>query len=303
MSALRRPRTRARNSLLGVVGAAALVLVTACGSAGDISGAAPGADDAPPPPVRSLPPATGTTPAPTPTAEPVAAPPKAGECRKPSTVDVALRVSDDDAAPITCSGATSVTSLVRPMNASVKAAVTAYDTTRILRSARPYCERAAAGWLGTDAKTLKRSQFGFVVGVPSAAQTAEGADWMRCDLVLSANSARLAALPARTKNALKGKRGRDFMQCVRGDIRSASGTVTCSTRHQWRGVDTIRLGAAKVRYPGTKKVQATMRDRCPAGVRRYLDTRGSFDYGYISPSRTAWQRGERWGVCFAKTKK
>ncbi|WP_262851716.1 septum formation family protein [Mumia quercus] len=302
MPALRRPRTRARNPLLGAVGAAALVLVTACGSAGDLAGAAPDADGSTTPPVRSLPPTSPTSPSPTPTAEPVAAP-KSGECRKPGTVDVALRVTDDDASPVACAGATSVTYLVRTMSPAVKAAVTTYDTTQILRTARPVCEKAAARWLGTDVATLKQSQFGFVVGVPSAAQTAEGAGWMRCDLVLSANSTRLAALPAKTKNALKGKRAAGFMQCVRGDIRKATGTVVCSTRHQWRGVDTVRLGAAKAKYPGTKKVQATMRDRCPAGVRRYLDTRGSFDYGYISPSRAAWQRGERWGVCFAKTKK
>jgi hypothetical protein len=303
VSALRRPRTRARNTLLGVVGAAALVLVTACGSAGDLAG--PDGDaDSPAPPVRTLPPATGATPTPSPSATPAAAPPpKTGECRKPSTVDAALRVSDDDTAPVACAGATSVTYLVRPMSAAVKSAVTAYDTTRILRSARPYCEKAAARWLGAQTSTLKRSQFGFVVGVPSAAQTAAGADWMRCDLVLSATPARLAALPARTKNALKGKRAGNYMQCVRGDIRRATGTVVCSTRHQWRGVDTVKLASAKARYPGTKKVQATMRNRCPAGVRRYLDTRGSFDYGYISPSRASWQRGERWGVCFAKTKK
>ncbi|MGH1562490.1 septum formation family protein [Mumia sp. DW29H23] len=298
-------RLRIRDLAIATFGAGALVLVSACASATDL---AKDADPTTPtassePPVRTLPPTEGT---PTPSAAPTTPTvtlPKAGECRKPGAVDAALRVSDDDTAPVACAGATSVTYLVRTMPATVQAAVTAYDTTRILSSARAICEKGAIAYLGSDASTYKRSQFGFVVGVPSAAQTAAGARWMRCDLVLPATAARLATIPAKSKGALKGAASARYMQCVRGDIRLATGTVPCTTKHQWRGVASVKLGAAKAKYAGAKKVQATMRDRCPAPVRRYLDTTGSFDYGYISPSRTAWQRGERYGVCFAKTRK
>ncbi|MBW9206431.1 septum formation family protein [Mumia sp. zg.B17] len=303
MTAARRLRTR--DLALAALGAGALVLVTACGSATDLATDEDSTSVTSPedPPLRTLPPTTGT-PAPSATpSTPAVVLPKIGECRKPGPVDAALRVSDDDVAPVSCSGATSVTYLVRSMPTAVRSAVTAYDTTRILGSARGICEKAVIAHLGADQSTFKRSQFDFIVGVPSAAQTAAGAGWMRCDLVLPASPTRLAAVPGKTKGALKGRASSRYMQCVRGDIRVATGTVPCTTKHQWRGVDSVKLGAPKAKYPGAKKVQATMRDRCPAGVRRYLDTRGSFDYGYISPSRTAWQRGERWGVCFAKTRK
>ncbi|MFC6149354.1 MULTISPECIES: septum formation family protein [Mumia] len=302
MTAPRRLRTRARNLVLASLGAGALVLVAACGSASDLVGVADPSPTEATPPIRTLPPSeSAPTPSATPT--PVVTLPKVGECRKPGTVDATLRVSDDDTAPVACAGATALTYLVRTMPGPLKAAVADYNTTRILRTARPICEKAAIGYLGKDRPTYERSQFGFIVGVPSAAQTAAGAAWMRCDLVLSANASNLAALPGKTKGALSSKQSGRYMQCVRGDIRVAVGTVVCSTKHRWRGVDSVRLGAVTAKYPGTKRAQSTMRDRCTTSVRRYLDTRGSFEYGYISPSKASWQRGERWGVCFAKTKK
>ncbi|WP_370618920.1 septum formation family protein [Mumia qirimensis] len=303
MTAPRHLRTRTRNLVVAMLGAGALTLVAACGSASDLAGAGDDPTTEATPPIRTLPPTESAAPTPSPTpTTPVVTLPKTGECRKPGTVDATLRVSDDDTAPVPCAGATALTYLVRTMPAPLKAAVANYNTTRILKAARPICEKAAISYLGKDRPTFERSQFGFIVGVPSPAQTAEGAAWMRCDLVLSANATRLAALPAKTKGALTGKRSTGYMQCVRGDIRVAVGTVACSTKHQWRGIDSIRLGSPTASYPGSKRSQSTMRDRCTTSVRRYLDTRGSFEYGYISPSKTSWQRGERWGVCFAKTR-
>lgn len=297
----RSPRYARR--LLGALGGAvAMVVVTACGSAGDLSSSAERTPSEPP--VRTLPPTTAppSSAAPSPTTPPVVAP-KVGECRKAGTMELALRVSDDDAQPVACAGATSVTYAVTTMPAAVSKAVTAYDTKKIVQAAYRTCEKQAASYLGTSTSTFHQSQFGFVVGVPSAGQSAEGATWMRCDLVLPATATKLGAIPAKTKNALKGSSAKRYMQCVRGDIRGSSGTVPCSTKHQWRAVESVRLADASKGYPKVSKLEATLKDRCGTAVRKYLGTRNGFDYGYVAPGRGSWERGDRWGVCFAKTKK
>ncbi|KHL12052.1 UNVERIFIED_CONTAM: hypothetical protein LK11_38725 [Mumia flava] len=285
--------------------AAGALLLSACGSAGDtVDSADPTSDpSASTPPVRTLPPTEGSEPTESATPEQAAAPrPSVGECHKPQPTDVALQVSDDDTAAVACKGATAQTYLVRPMPKQVRAAVTDYDTSEILRTARKRCEPALADWLGVNVAALKTSQFGFVVGVPSAAQSADGASWMRCDVTLDAGN-RLTALPKKTKNALDGsKKAKKYGSCVRGDIRTAAGTVLCTKKHRWRAVDAIKLGSGKAKFPGRKDIQGTMRDKCGGAVRSWLGTREAFEYGYVSPSKYSWGKGERWGTCFAKTK-
>lgn len=289
-----------------VASAALLLAVGACGSAQDL--ASDSSDDptsTPSTTVPTTPPTTDPTTAPTtPAPTPAAATPKAGQCTAVDLYSLVTRVVRTPTRAVSCGAShTGQTYAVRSLSSAQRRAVTSGSTSAILTATRGYCESALTSWLRTDTSKLKRSQFDFVVGVPSSTDLAAGAKWLRCDLFVRNGLTKAVALPASTRAALKGSKGGRFLSCVKGNISTASGTVPCSSKHQWKGVSSIKLGSASKSFPGSGRVRSVMKSRCSGDVRSYLNTRGGFRYGYIVPTKTTWSRGDRYGVCFANTRK
>lgn len=294
-----RPRVGVAISKAVLVVAALLVTVTACGSAKDLAEPAP-----PGPPTSPSSTAPPSAASPTPTPGPAVTAPDAGDCRSLEPRDLVTRVTTTAAGPVTCAAKhNSQTYAVRSLKGGLREAVTQGSEDRVFQAARGFCDRRLRRWLGAGASTVERSQFAFVVGVPSGADVAAGADWVRCDVYLRNGLSNALELPRSTKGALNGPKSDDYHSCVRGKIAAASGTVPCYKRHRWRSVSSVELGGPAKNYPGTGKVRGIVEQECGRDVRDYLDTRDSFRYGYILPTRATWKRGERYGVCFARTRK
>jgi hypothetical protein len=137
---------------------------------------------------------------------------------------------------------------------------------------------------------------------PSPGQAEQGADWFRCDLVALAGQDRLQALPPRPR--LAGALDRDGALATYGLCGTAApGTprfarVICGRPHSWRAIATIPLpgGAA---YPGTARVRAAGDDACRERASAQAEDPLSFEYGWEWPTRQQWQRGQRYGFCWA----
>lgn len=291
-----------------------LVVVAACGSAQDLAGqATPDPDETSPteeteptsPPTdESEPtsPPTEETPSPTPT--PQVAKPKQGDCRKMEIYNLITRVSRSSSEPVKCANKHNAqTYAVKSLAGKLKKAVESGNDKKVYNAARNFCDNKLGKWLKANEKRRAYSQFGFIVGVPSSSDATSGANWVRCDVFLRNGSTKMAKLPRSTKGALKNPKGKDYHTCVKGsDLSSMSNSVPCYRKHQWRGVSSIRLAKpSKNKYPGKGKLQNIVKKRCGDDVRDYLNTSSSFRYGYITPSKQSWKRGERFGVCLAKT--
>ena len=293
------PRRRLKaTGLTGLIFTASMLLlvVTACGSATDL------ADQAGP---QSTPSTSATSPTPSPSASatPAVQAPKAGECRSLDNYSLVTRVVTSASEPIKCrTKHNAQTYAVKKMPTKVRRAAEAGESKQVLRAARGFCSRKLGDWLKADRGTVEQSQFGFAVGVPTSSEISQGADWVRCDLYLRNGLTNLVDLPNNTKGALKGPKSTRFHSCVKGDISNARSTVVCSKKHTWRSVSSIRLGKPAKNWPGNKKLRNEAKERCAEDVRKYLNTSGSFNYGYIVPTKRVWNNGERYGVCFAKTR-
>ncbi|MDO9379084.1 MAG: septum formation family protein [Nocardioidaceae bacterium] len=290
--------------------ACALLVVAGCGSAED---AALSADDtttrtaAPTDEPTTDPTDAPTTSAPT-TAPTETAPtvPVVGECRTLATLDVRARIATLTTPPVACGGTHNAqTYKVATQNAAVKQAIEGGNRVTIFAAARRSCELDLPGYLGVDDERQKQSQFDFVISVPTSAEVAAGATWVRCDVVLKNGQTKAEPLPdANAKNSLRGAKGNPYLQCIRSsNINQASGTFLCRDAHNWRSVSAIKLGVGSKAFPGTSELTSFVRGRCSTAVRRYLDTSASFEYGYIVPTADLWKYGDRWAVCFAKTRR
>lgn len=122
--------------------------------------------------------------------------------------------------------------------------------------------------------------------VPTEAQLAQGARWLRCDVVALGGKDRLGTLPRATP-FVDGAIDRGDRICM--DRKSYY--VSCAQPHAWisRGVIT----APKGRY-SEKAQDAFAGKRCLSTLKRSSDRR----YRWVKVSKAAWKAGERHIVCF-----
>ena len=295
-------------SNVGGIAAVAALMVTlaACGSAKDLAGQ--GIDDEPTDsPTTSQtptsPPTTSpTTPTPSSPPTPTVARPKVGECRTLSSLDVTARVSNLTVTPRPCGDSHNAqTYKVANMSGAVKSKIASSDTIGIYKAALSTCEGSLPGWLGANITRQKQSQFNFVVGVPSSTDVAAGANWVRCDVTLR-QGIRALELPASSKGLLRGKRGNSYLTCYGATNPDTRNSKPCREPHNLRSVSAEKIGSASKRFPGTSRVAAFMKPRCRDAGRDYFGSRRSFSYTSTTPTSIRWAYGDRWGVCFVKTK-
>lgn len=259
--------------------------------------------------------ATTTSPATTPTSpepttatptettqppEPKQPTPVARQCRRLPPSEAVLGVAFRPSRAVPCVKAHNAqTYFVGRLDGGARTAAQRGNRGQVYAQASGRCRRNLVDWLGGDGADLALSQFTFVVGVPSADDLSAGARWLRCDVVARRTLSSFLALPRSTAGILTTAKAAQYHVCVKGDIAQAK-TVVCRLPHRWRGATAVRLGSAGSAFPGGKVVTARMRSTCETQVRNYLGTTSAFSYGWIRPTRSLWQRGERYGICFAK---
>jgi hypothetical protein len=253
-------------------------------------------------PSTSEPTTIETTPETTQTPPPPSPRPRPGECRRLRWPDTRPLVTDAGATSARCGRATAQTYLVGRLPERAVDAAGAIDAVAVARAASTRCRSALIDWLGGVGEAYELSMFGFVVAVPPTGDAASNARWYRCDAIVPARTGRLARLPKTVRDALDDERGvRRWAACSEGRDRPRREQVLCSRPHRWRAVAAPRLGNRADRFPGDVAVIATMRRECAEAVRAVVaDPSIGFDYGWLRPTASTWERGQRYGLCFTR---
>lgn len=162
------------------------------------------------------------------------------------------------------------------------------------------CNREAHAFLGGDLADRRLSRLQVVWFAPTQQELAEGARWMRCDVLALGRSDSLMTLPRlKMQGVLDRAAGADtFGLCgtaspgTRGFER-----VACGLRHSWAAISTIPISDAK-RYPGVAKVRAAGDQACSDQVNARTSEL-KFAYGWEWPTLAQWKAGQRFGYCWA----
>jgi hypothetical protein len=227
--------------------------------------------------------------------------PRAKACYRYAFRDLGRTSNDDD--PVPCTGRHDAQTVhVGRLDLVVDGHRLAVDTDRVRAQMARACPRAMARYVGGTRGDRALSRFAVVWFAPTQEQVEQGADWFRCDLVAIAAQDRLQPLPARPRVA--GVLDRAAGPTTYGLCGTAEpGTrgferVICDRRHSWRAIATIPLAGGQ-RYPGTARVRSAGDESCRDRVAGQADDPLSFAYGWEWPTREQWERGQRYGYCWA----
>lgn len=293
-----RPHSRWRTPLvaMAVLTAAAAIGVWAVGGSGSGNGAA---DE----PLTTTDDPDSTTPTtPTTPPGPVAPSPRVGDCRTLQWSDTQVEVTEFGSRPTRCGRAHTGETVATGRLDTSTGLDPAADPERLVRSVSRQCRSAVVDWLGDGENSYELSMYAYVVAVPTTRDLAAGARWWRCDLYATAREARLTRLPATTRGLLRGNDADQWATCVQGPLGQDQTQVLCRKRHDWRAISAHRLGTGDESFPGGKEVLAEVRTTCRDDVTAYVaDPLEGFDYGWLRPTRAAWNGGQRFALCFART--
>ncbi|UYM05736.1 septum formation family protein [Solicola gregarius] len=285
-----------RNARTSLIVAAALLALSGCASAEDLASA--GATDDP---------TTEATDEPTDepteeqTEEPSTPTPSAGDCRKIDSTEIS-RGAVGAGKSVGCRQPHNAqTFYVADAKGKTAKALTGGDLTKVYKQTEPMCEKQIQAWTGGNAARLARTGYDIVIGTPPAADVPLGAMWVRCDVILYDPDGSVVGLPNDTRGSLD-KATSDVDFCVRGSFKpSGTNVVLCDKPHDFRSVGVVNFGKSSDSYPGRSQVEGGMRKPCLRQSRKYLGK--NLYTGWTFPTASTWKNGDRYGECYAKTKK
>ena len=166
----------------------------------------------------------------------------------------------------------------------------------------PVCERAFEKFLSVDASMALRVQLSWAWFRPSQRAWDKGARWYRCDLVGGPDDATsYAELPPSATGLFRAKPPEQWLTCAQGPTVLRSKKVSCTEKHDWRAVTSIKVGKPGDPYPGDRLVEVTSRDYCSDSVGAWMNYPVGYEFGYTWFHQAEWQAGNRLSVCWAKT--
>ncbi|MEZ5093036.1 septum formation family protein [Nocardioides sp.] len=283
MSGTPRRRWLRRGGAVAVLLAAAVALAGCSGDPGDPAT-----------------PSTSPTPSATPTRPPraEAAPrPQVGDCYRLSYEQALAPTSEVD--PVRCRrGHTAVTYYVGTLDLVVDGHLLAVDAARVRSQAAQACPRRLAGYLGGTEEQLRLSMLRPVWFSPTLAQSDEGQDWFRCDVISPGDGQELHRLGVPPRRALATAAGRTAYGVCGTAEPGAAGfeRVPCAARHRWRAVTTYQLTGKA--YPGRAAVRAVADERCQAVGKERADDPLTYRWGFDYPTEAQWRSGVRYGLCW-----
>lgn len=266
----------------GVAAGLGVALLAGCTDDGDKSEADP----------------TSTSATPSPGAEP------ARPARKPEN-DRCYRLKYDDAVaptthrkPVPCSGEfTARTFHVGELDTFVDGHLLAVDSARVRDQLAETCPQKFAEHVGGDESSRRLSMLSTVWFSPTVHQSDSGQNWFRCDVIAVESEGHLATL----KGSLKGALDREDGLARYGICGTAEpGTkgfdrVICSEKHSWQAVDTVDI-------PGDahpRKAPAAVEQGCKEAARSRADDTLDFEWGFELPTKSQWESGRRFALCWA----
>jgi hypothetical protein len=155
-------------------------------------------------------------------------------------------------------------------------------------------------FVGGDQGDLRRSRLQVVWFAPTAREIADGARWMRCDVLALGHADDLMKLPPiQMRGVLDRATGAETFGLCGTAAPGARGfeRVACGLPHSWAAISTIPISQAK-RYPGVDQVRAAGDEACKNQVNaRTAELK--FAYGWEWPTPTQWKAGQHFGYCWA----
>ena len=87
-----------------------------------------------------------------------------------------------------------------------------------------------------------------------------------------------------------------------GDLGPGQKQVLCREPHDWRAISAHRLGDRADEFPGQAEVRDETQTTCQDEVRAYIDDPlETFDYGWLLPTKSDWEQGQRFVLCFTES--
>lgn len=219
-------------------------------------------------------------------ADPLAGAPAVGQCSDMSRKE--LGQASYTEAPVDCAG---------PHTAEVVAVATMPDGVgygvgigKLTRIAIKACRPAVQQRVGASGLGLRLTAYEVVFFVPTKAQRAAGARWLRCDVALRGGK-RLLTLPG---DLAVGEFPfpTAVSRCLVGRQLLAT---ACSQRHSYRSTAAMKVRGK--RYPERAAWLRIGRRACPSAVRTPRD------YRFTWSSRAAWQTGDKTLVCYSRSRR
>ncbi|MGH1562491.1 septum formation family protein [Mumia sp. DW29H23] len=245
--------------------------------------------------------ATGES-SPSASATPTVAPePALGACYRLTVAQ--LTEAHPEAAPVPCTQPhTTQTYLMTTLSGIAEP----IDATAVAATAQRQCRGALRAYLRATPARLALSRATSAWFVPTDDDLEAGARWLRCDVAVSRTDTTLMNLPENAAGLLRRDAALDrYGRCASTDqagIAAGRGGRVCALPHTWRAVSARRLGAAGDPYPGAS-VRGAVLDRCEDAARAYTDnSTGDIDVGWLPPSRAEWAAGDRFGLCWTRTR-
>lgn len=161
---------------------------------------------------------------------------------------------------------------------------------RILKRIYAPCFRAVVARSGGSSKKLQMSAYSMAWFIPSRAQRANGAKWVRCDLYLAAGT-KLLTLPANDEIALGALPLSDRFAKCRVGKRYGYAVTSCSRNHSFRATVAIKYPHSS--YPGRRAATRFAVRKCRARI--------DSGFYYELVSRLSWRAGFRHAICLPTT--
>jgi hypothetical protein len=207
--------------------------------------------------------------------------------------------------PVSCRGQHDAqTIFVGKLRTVVDGHSVAVDSNLVQHQLETTCPRKLAQFVGGSLVDRHISRFNVVWFSPTLAQSDQGANWFRCDLVAFAKQDSLLGLPStnRLHHVLNASSGlANYGLCgtaAPGDNNFRR--VICARRHSWKAITTIHINGGR-NYPGTNTVRTTGDDTCKTRVQQ-LGNSLKFSFGWEWPTNAQWKRGQHYGYCWAPSR-
>jgi len=213
--------------------------------------------------------------------------PAVGECRV-LTSDEALRKSNNEA-PIDCSQAH--TSRVIATGRLPRGVSWSAPMRQLKRIFTRTCDPAWKAALGRTYRSRAMTAYTWAWFMPTKAQRAQGARWIRCDLILLGGR-KLDPLPTDAQPALGAQPHPSRIAACLGP--ASLRDTACTNRHAFRATGTFVIHQKA--HPTARQLERAARRKCPSRVssRVFL----WFDHG---PDR--WQLGDHVVICYSRTRR
>jgi len=213
-------------------------------------------------------------------------PPVVGSCHD-LTFDEGYEVADPDPAVACTESHTSVTvKVVRFAEAPDWS-----DEDAMLRVVHRRCTPAELAFFGDHARPFQLSTYSGWYFLPTRVQQEAGATWLRCDIALYGYRS-LQQLPTDGPPELDRPPLSDHVARCRKGKRDDFALTSCDRNHQFRATYAVKYPSGS--YPGDKRMIRWT-------IRKCSDRLGS-SFGYWErATRTDWNSGLRYSICFKTT--